>query len=79
MSYGINDAMRDQSASMALRPCGHCGWQHSHVCPRIKAIEYYQDGTTKRVEYHQPVTPVVSIPTQFEPLSDAPAFTRGTP
>jgi hypothetical protein len=32
--------------------CGHCGSHHSVQCPRIKAIEYYPDGTVKRVEYH---------------------------
>ena len=34
--------------------CPHCGMGHSGMCPRIKAIEYHQDGTTKRVEYHVP-------------------------
>ena len=31
--------------------CGHCGCYHSGPCPRIKAIEYYENGTIKRVEY----------------------------
>jgi len=34
--------------------CGHCGYGHSGTCPRIKAIEYYANGTVKRVEYHEP-------------------------
>lgn len=36
--------------------CKHCGLIHAYggVCPRIKAIEYYPDGTIKRVEYHGP-------------------------
>lgn len=32
--------------------CGHCGSHHSGVCPRIKRIEYWPDGTVKEVEYH---------------------------
>ena len=35
--------------------CGHCGlWHEGRVCPRVKAIDYYPDGTVKRVEYHDP-------------------------
>lgn len=32
--------------------CGHCGMIHSAICPRIKSIEYYPNGTIKKVEYH---------------------------
>jgi hypothetical protein len=34
--------------------CGHCGLYHGvgGMCPRIKSIEYYENGTVKRVEYH---------------------------
>jgi len=32
--------------------CGHCGAIHGGTCSRIKAIDYYPDGTIKRVEYH---------------------------
>lgn len=32
--------------------CPHCGYGHTGTCPRIKAVEYHQDGTVKRVEYH---------------------------
>ena len=34
---------------------------HQTTCARIKAIEYYQDGTTKRVELHAPL-PMVCPP-----------------
>lgn len=37
--------------------CQHCGNWHGGVCPRISAIEYYQDGTVKKVEYHNPNPP----------------------
>lgn len=33
--------------------CQHCGYIHNNICPRIKAIEYYENGTIKRVEYHE--------------------------
>jgi hypothetical protein len=32
--------------------CGHCGFIHDGVCPRIKSIEYYENGMIKKVEYH---------------------------
>jgi hypothetical protein len=32
--------------------CYHCGNYHGPACPRIRAIEYYPNGTVKRVEYH---------------------------
>lgn len=32
--------------------CPHCGNpKHAAVCPLVKAFEYYEDGTVKRVEY----------------------------
>lgn len=32
--------------------CPHCGNpKHAAVCPLVKAIEYFPDGTLKRVEY----------------------------
>ncbi len=31
--------------------CRHCGGSHSDQCPRVKTIDYYEDGTVKRVEY----------------------------
>lgn len=30
--------------------CGYCGNWHFGICPRILSIEYYQNGTIKRVE-----------------------------
>jgi hypothetical protein len=46
--------------------CGHCGMIHGGPCPRIKAIEYYPDGTVKRIEYHgeqggQPTMPLLPL------------------
>ena len=32
--------------------CLHCGMWHTGPCPRIKSIEYFPNGTVKRVEYH---------------------------
>lgn len=31
--------------------CEHCGVIHAGPCPRIKAIEYHETGTIKRIEY----------------------------
>lgn len=32
--------------------CGYCGGYHAGMCPRIKAIEWYPNGTVKLVELH---------------------------
>lgn len=36
--------------------CMHCGQIHTNVgqCPRVKAVDYYENGMVKRVEYHPP-------------------------
>ena len=47
--------------------CPHCGGTHKETCHRIRAIEYHENGTIKRVEFHAPepvagiVTPLVSV------------------
>lgn len=46
----ITDVMQTPKA------CGHCGMWHGPVCPRIKAVDYYPDGSIKRVEYREPET-----------------------
>lgn len=52
--------MQDYSSAAGKRlGCPHCGMIHDTTCPRIKAIEYHQDGSTKRVEFHtQPAFPL---------------------
>lgn len=31
--------------------CQWCGYFHSAICPRVRSIEYYNDGSLKRVEF----------------------------
>lgn len=31
--------------------CPICGMWHGPICPSVKAIEYYPDGSIKRIEY----------------------------
>jgi hypothetical protein len=34
------------------KPCQWCGAHHINIiCPRVKAIDFYPDGTHKRVEF----------------------------
>lgn len=35
-----------------IQQCGHCGLWHNGTCQKIKAIEYHENGTVKRIEYH---------------------------
>jgi ATP-dependent Clp protease ATP-binding subunit ClpC len=34
-----------------VEKCPHCGAQHAGACPLVKAVDYYPDGSVKRVEY----------------------------
>ena len=53
-----------------IETCPHCGGIHNGRCHRIKAIEYHENGTVKRIEYHseprsfdwQDIEPVVMNP-----------------
>jgi hypothetical protein len=44
----------------SLEPCGFCEWCsngysftiHSGKCPKVSGIEYYPNGTVKRVWFH---------------------------
>lgn len=43
------------TASMTLSPnCPHCGNIHQGKCPLVRAIEYHENGTIKRIEYMAP-------------------------
>lgn len=49
---------------MSNDKCQHCGLIHGPLCPSVAAIEYFHDGTIKRVEYVTPadcVTPLSAI------------------
>lgn len=56
---GLNDSLAMPSY------CGHCGTMHTGTCHRIKAIEYHENGTIKRVEYHAPLP--FGVPTGAAP------------
>lgn len=32
--------------------CGWCGAHHTGSCPRVKSLEFYPDGSVRRVEFH---------------------------
>jgi len=34
--------------------CQYCGMTHKGTCPRIRAIEYHDNGTIKRIEFRSP-------------------------
>lgn len=36
-----------------LKKCRWCDNYHTAICPSVKAIEYYPDGTVKRVEFKE--------------------------
>jgi DNA-binding CsgD family transcriptional regulator len=55
--------------------CPHCGLIHATTCPRIKAIDYREDGSIKRIEFHPPCKPPPdSTPTEDQPSSASSAL-----
>ena len=65
---------------MEKNQCRYCGHFHGVRCPEVKAIEYFPDGTVKRVEYVTPTdlmpifssSPLPILP-PWEPMSVATA------
>lgn len=39
---------------MMARECRWCGMIHGPKCPSVKAMEFYSDGSVKRVEFFGP-------------------------
>lgn len=48
--------------------CPYCGSGHAGTCPRIKAIEYFENGMIKRVEFVEwgvaPPSTTITIPVE---------------
>ena len=63
---------------MSSYMCEHCGYGHVGTCPKIKAIEYHQNGTVKRIEFHEP-QPLVSGATMTPANVYGPAGWWGKP
>lgn len=59
-------------ANGAQAPCHLCGSiiRHLGVCPSVKAIEYYPDGTVRRMEFMCPSD--YAIPVSVPDPSPAP-------
>jgi hypothetical protein len=43
-------------------PCPYCGQHHTGICPMVKAIEYFENGTVKRVEFKTPSDYMPTLP-----------------
>lgn len=60
------------------KSCPYCGNNHSGVCPRVKSIEYFPDGTIKKVDFKIPAdefapqhihqAPIISTPLTSDPF-----------
>ena len=63
---------------MTTTKCQYCGGTHGPNCPIIKAIEYFPNGTIKRIEYMTPsdyLTPVAPYRFGYDIVCDS--STRG--
>jgi hypothetical protein len=45
-----------------MAACGFCGQYHIGECPKVKAREYYPNGTLKRIEFHELVPTLFPLP-----------------
>ena len=58
------------SSSSSSPKCLHCGLIHETTCPKIKAIEYHENGIIKRVEFFSATEnyiPYTPMPVPSEP------------
>jgi hypothetical protein len=39
-------------AAVSPPVCPWCSYWHPGVCPKVRVIEFYPDGTVSRVEFH---------------------------
>lgn len=59
--------MDSSSAANPLQECSWCGeWHKGFRCPLVHAIEYYETGTIKRVEFSQPFHYSYTYPANFQ-------------
>jgi hypothetical protein len=76
----MGNVLGGKDASMNDK-CKICGFEHSdRMCYRIAAIEYFENGSIKRIEYHDPV-PKINLPPNPlppNPLIPNPIFTYPT-
>lgn len=49
-NVGVYDVMAVEAATP--RPCAYCPNLHAGVCPRIKRIEYHENGSIKAIEFY---------------------------
>jgi hypothetical protein len=49
-------------ATNPAMPCPICNIVHAGQCPRVKAKEYFPDGTLKRIEFFEPYNPSLAPP-----------------
>lgn len=76
------------TTTVNVTPCPHCGMLHGGICHLVKAIEYYPDGTVKRIEFKGPadypqatiVNPPLPLPSTWGPnlTGAAPMVPNGT-
>lgn len=50
--------------------CARCGGMAHppEQCPCVKAVEYYENGTVKRIEYHERLQPISFVPATIPPV-----------
>lgn len=63
--------------STTITHCRHCGKSHGVRCPEVKALEYFESGDLKRVEFVTPadyLAPVISStfipPSPLQPFGE---------
>lgn len=61
-----------------MSKCQWCGNEHETKCPLVKALEYYDDGVIKRIEFFSPADYAASYIHSYPnltPPATAPAYT----
>lgn len=57
---------------MQMTECRWCGMSHGPRCPSVKAIEYFENGMLKRVEFMTPLDVIPLAPIMPQPFPQPP-------
>jgi hypothetical protein len=64
------------SGTTSIPTCNYCGSWHTGICPRVAEIEYYEDGTVKRVKLHPVGIPAAPQPLPYVPYTPPPVWPK---
>jgi hypothetical protein len=75
------ELMDNATSADLTKPCAYCGMRHATKCPLVRAIEYFENGLVKRVEFMTPsdyLAPISTLPIETSKIQFGPPYPIGT-